>query len=160
MFLSNSILATAASGGEARVGILTDLLELFAQLGIILFELVAVILMIVACLQTLYKFIEHKHHTVIALRKWMNVSLLFILCSEILRLVTVHSFSEVVVIFCIVLIHAAISVLSNWEMTRELKLYTQKLNAAEIEKLLNEREDASAAEMERLRRTHKNDINL
>lgn len=159
MILS-SILATAATDGEARVGILTDLLELLAQVGIILFELVAVVLMIVACLQTLYKFLKHKHHTVIHLRKWMNVSLLFILCSEILRLVTVHSFSEVVVIFCIVLIHGAISVLSNWEMSRELKLYTQKLNAAEVEKLLQDQKQAFADELEQLRRSHKNDINL
>ena len=150
----SSILGSAAADGEARIGILTDLLELLAQVGIILFELVAVVLMIIACLQTLYKFIKHKHHTVIHLRKWMNVSLLFILCSEILRLVTVHSFSEVVVIFCIVLIHAAISVLSNWEMRHELRLYSEK---TEIERLLQEDE---AAALERLRRSHKNDINL
>lgn len=150
----SSILATAATDGEARVGILADLLELVAQVGIILFELVAVVLMIIACLQTLYKFVKHKHHTVIHLRKWMNVSLLFILCSEILRLVTVHSFSEVIVIFCIVLIHAAISVLSNWEMRHELRFYSEK---SEIERVLH---DDEAADLERLRRTHKNDINL
>ena len=108
--------------------ILTSLLEAAATLGILLFEFVAVVIMVIACLKTLHNFVRHKHHTVIELRKWMNVALLFILCSEILRLVTVHSFSEVVVIFCIVLIHAAVSVLSNWEMSREIKMYNEAMN--------------------------------
>ncbi|MGE4353011.1 MAG: hypothetical protein AB7D36_02865 [Oscillospiraceae bacterium] len=122
-----------------------NLLQLLAHIGILMFQFVAVIIMIFACLSTVRKFAMHKHHTVIVLRKWMNVALLFILCSEILRLVTVHSFSEVIVILCIVIIHAAVSILSNWEMSRELKYYNQKLASEEAETLTH---------------THKGDINL
>lgn len=124
---------------------LLSTLDFVTQAGIILFQFIAVCVLIIACVQTLMKFIHHKHHTVIHLRKWMNVSLLFILCSEILRLITVHSFSEVIVIFCIVLIHAAISVLSNWEMTREMKIYRERLKA---------QENSATSDI------HKNDINL
>ena len=140
-----SVIDGITRGDAPKVGILNELLELCANLGIILFEFVAVVLMIFACVRTLYMFYRHKHHTVLYLRKWMNVSLLFILCSEILRLITAHSFSEVIVIFCIVLIHAAISVLSNWETPHELKLYASVLSDKEKDELFH---------------SHTNDINL
>ena len=139
------ILNAVPQEGPEQVGLLIQLLELLAYVGIIMFVLVAVLLMISACVQALYRFFRRRRHTVLYLRKRMNVSLLFILCSEILRLVTAHSFSEVIVIFCIVLIHAAISILSNWETMRELKLYASILPPEEQEELF---------------RSHTNDIDL
>lgn len=140
-----SVIDGITRGDAPKVGMLNELLELCANIGIILFEFVAVVLMIFACVKTLYMFYRHKHHTVLYLRKWMNVALLFILCSEILRLITAHSFSEVIVIFCIVLIHAAISVLSNWETQNELKIYSSVM---------------SDEDKNRLFHNHTNDINL
>ena len=140
-----SVIDGITRGDAPKVGMLNELLELCANIGIILFEFVTVVLMIFACVKTLYMFYRHKHHTVLYLRKWMNVALLFILCSEILRLITAHSFSEVIVIFCIVLIHAAISVLSNWETQNELKIYSSVM---------------SDEDKNRLFHNHTNDINL
>lgn len=124
---------------------LGTMLNFLTNLGIILFQMIAVMLMLAACIITLIRFYKHQHHTVIQLRKWMNVALLFILCSEILRLINAHSLSEVGVIFFIVLIHGTISILSNWEMSREIQLYNQTHGVEECEKILND---------------HANDINL
>ncbi len=106
--------------------IMANILSLLTEAGIALFQTSAVIVMIVSCIKTLWKFLRHQNHTVIELRKWVNVSLLFILCSEVLSLIRVHSFEEVLTIFFIVLIHGAISALSNWEMSRELKLHEEQ----------------------------------
>ncbi len=106
--------------------IISDILSTLTDFGIALFQLAAVVLMIISCVFTLWKFVRQKNHTVIELRKWVNVSLLFILCSEVLSLIKVHQFTEVLTIFFIVLIHGAISVLSNWEMSRELKLHAEQ----------------------------------
>lgn len=95
------------------------------QFGMVMFQLAAVLIMVYACISTLARFIKHQHHTVIQLRKWMNVALLFILCSEILRLTNVHTLEEVGVIFFIIVIHVIISVLSHWEMKHELEMHKE-----------------------------------
>ncbi len=106
--------------------IISDILSFLTEAGIALFRLAAVVLMIISCLKTLIKFLRQKNHTVIELRKWVNVSLLFILCSEVLSLIHAHNITEVLIIFFIVLIHGTISILSNWEMSRELKLHAEQ----------------------------------
>ena len=105
-----------------------NILKILVGYGIILFEFSAIIILLTTCVKGMCEYIKRKNHILLNMAEKMNLALSFKLGAEILRLVTIREMSEIVIIASIVGLHAAISILINWELKRENLNNTNKEN--------------------------------
>ena len=96
-----------------------DLLDVLVSNAIHLFELVGVIVLIVAGVRGVVNYIRHDPMVRLNLAKGMALCLEFKLGSEILRTVIVREFKEVGLVGAIILLRAALTVLIHWEIKNE-----------------------------------------
>ncbi len=87
--------------------------------SILVIEAVATVILIFAAVRAAISYFTRRPHTVLTFAKRLNVVLSFKLAAEIMRLTVTRTFSEIAVVGCIIVIHAAISFLINWEISRE-----------------------------------------
>ena len=99
--------------------ILENVLKITVNYGILLFEAMAIIILISACIKGFIDYLMKDGHVIINMSKKMNIALCFKLGAEILRLVSVREFSEIIIVAGIVVIHGAISALISWELRKE-----------------------------------------
>ena len=123
------------------MGIFENILKLVVNYGILLFEAIAIIILISGCIKGFIDYLMRDEHVIINMSKKMNTALCFKLGAEILRLVSVREFSEITIVAGIVAIHAAISVLISWELKKE-DVY--KNNRIEEKKNLIKRKEKSS----------------
>lgn len=106
-----------------------ELLDVLVANAIHLFELVGVIVLIVAGVQGVINYIRHDPMVRLKLAKGMALCLEFKLGSEILRTVVVRDLSEIAIVGAIIVLRAALTFLLHWEIKNE---------EAEAEAALNE----------------------
>ena len=99
---------------------LEQIVTVGAKFGIGFFELTALGVMVVGGVLSLLQCLKRKGHVVLFLTRFMNFSLMFMLCGEILRMLFVRTFQEIGVVLCIVLLHGIISFLIHWEVKQEM----------------------------------------
>ena len=107
---------TAAESFEEFMEILLDLLVTNA---IHLFELVGVIVLIVAGIRGVVNYVRHDPMVRLNLAKGMALCLEFKLGSEILRTVIVRDLSEIAIVGAIIVLRAALTFLLHWEIKNE-----------------------------------------
>lgn len=108
------------------------LLELAARAGIVMFEAIAVLIMVGNGIAALVLYLRKKPHVVLFLTRAMNFALMFKLCGEILRMQFIRSFEEIGIVGCIILIHGAISFLIHWEIRQEETHHNNKDSDKEL----------------------------
>ena len=96
-----------------------NLLEVLVSNAIHLFELVGVIVLIVAGIRGVVNYIRHDPMVRLNLAKGMALCLEFKLGSEILRTVIVRDFSEIAIVGAIIALRAALTFLLHWEIKNE-----------------------------------------
>lgn len=106
-----------------------ELLDVLVANAIHLFELVGVIVLIVAGVCGVINYIRHDPMVRLKLAKGMALCLEFKLGSEILRTVVVRDLSEIAIVGAIIVLRAALTFLLHWEIKNE---------EAEAEAALNE----------------------
>ena len=95
------------------------LLESVVSWAILLFEYVGVAVIAVAGVQGVWHYARRDPLTRLTLAKGLALGLEFKLGSEILRTVIVREFKEVGLVGAIILLRAALTVLSHWEIKNE-----------------------------------------
>lgn len=100
---------------------LHTILEYIVEYGILLFEYIGVIVIIITSLISLYKYITRKKDTRIYLAKGLAMGLEFKLGSEILRTVVVRQWKEIAIVAGIIALRAALTFLIHWEIKEEEK---------------------------------------
>ena len=93
------------------------ILDLIVQWGILFFEVVGVIVLLITGVKGVVEFIRRDADTRLNLARGMATALSFKLGGEILRTVVVQDFKEIAIVGCIVLLRAAITFLIHWEIT-------------------------------------------
>nr|WP_122011784.1 DUF1622 domain-containing protein [Maliibacterium massiliense] len=88
--------------------------------AISLFELVGVLVIIIAGALGVYGYIKRSPHIRLNLAKGMALGLEFKLGSEILRTVVIRDISEILTVACIIALRAALTFLIHWEIKTEL----------------------------------------
>lgn len=96
-----------------------DLLDVLVSNAIHLFELVGVIVLIVAGIRGVVNYIRHDPMVRLNLAKGMALCLEFKLGSEILRTVVVRDLSEIAIVGAIIALRAALTFLLHWEIKNE-----------------------------------------
>lgn len=92
-----------------------------ADLAIVLFELVGVVIIIWAGIVGAYKYVRKCKDTRVALAKGLAMGLEFKLGSEILRTVVVREWREIAIVAGIIVLRAALTFLIHWEIREEEK---------------------------------------
>ena len=96
-----------------------NLLEVLVSNAIHLFELVGVIVLIVAGIRGVVNYIRHDPMVRLNLAKGMALCREFKLGSEILRTVIVRDLSEIAIVGAIIALRAALTFLLHWEIKNE-----------------------------------------
>lgn len=96
-----------------------DLLDVLVTNAIHLFELVGVIVLIVAGVRGVVNYVRHDPMVRLNLAKGMALCLEFKLGSEILRTVIVRDLSEIAIVGAIIALRAALTFLLHWEIKNE-----------------------------------------
>ena len=104
-----------------------NLLDMLVSNAIHLFELVGVVVLIVAGVQGVVNYIRHDPMVRLKLAKGMALCLEFKLGSEILRTVVVRQFSEIAIVGAIIVLRAALTFLIHWEIKTEEAQMEQEL---------------------------------
>lgn len=99
--------------------ILNSILITVADLAILLFEFVGVIVLIITGLKGIFDYIRRNPLTKLNLAKGMALGLEFKLGSEILRTVVVRELSELGIVAAIIAVRAALTLLIHWEIKNE-----------------------------------------
>lgn len=95
------------------------LLDVLVTNAIHLFELVGVIVLIVAGIRGVVNYVRHDPMVRLNLAKGMALCLEFKLGSEILRTVIVRDLSEIAIVGAIIVLRAALTFLLHWEIKNE-----------------------------------------
>ena len=141
--------------GRARAGgyaveafdlFMQNLLDILVSNAIHLFELVGVVVLIVAGVQGVVNYIRHDPMVRLKLAKGMALCLEFKLGSEILRTVVVRDLSEIAIVGAIIVLRAALTFLLHWEIKNEEAEAEATLNKEyrEIRAQQNARKEADA----------------
>lgn len=123
--------------------ILETVLRYAIGYGILLFEYVGVIILIVTGVQGVVGYIKKDPHMRLNLAQGMATALSFKLGGEILRTVIVQDFEEIAIVACIIILRAALTFLIHWEikhmeqdeLIRERKNTEKALSDAGAEKM-------------------------
>lgn len=92
------------------------ILDLIVQGGILFFEVVGVLVLLIAGVKGVVEYIRRDVDMRLNLARGMATALSFKLGGEILRTVVVQDFREIAIVGCIVLLRAAITFLIHWEI--------------------------------------------
>ena len=105
--------------GNTFFSIMGTVVEWMAQCSIYMFEIVGIVVLVVAGLHGIWDFIRHDPCTKLNLAKGMALCLEFKLGSEILRTLIVRDVSELAVVAGIIVLRAALTLLIHWEIKTE-----------------------------------------
>ena len=92
-----------------------------ATFGVVMFECIGVGITLWTGLRALFMLLGRAHGTGIYLAKGLSMGLMFKMGGEILRTVTAHDMSSIVIVGATMLVRAAMSLLLHWEMAQEEK---------------------------------------
>lgn len=101
------------------MGTLEVLLHSLVDITILFFELMGVIVIIIAGARGIFDYIKRNPTIRLNLAKGMALGLEFKLGSEILRTVIVRDFSEIMTVAGIIALRAALTFLIHWEIKVE-----------------------------------------
>lgn len=91
-------------------------LEVIISYGILLFEYIGVIILILSGVRAVVGVFRHRGKIRLELAHGMATALTFKLGGEILRTVIVQTFQEIAIVACITALRAALTFLINWEI--------------------------------------------
>lgn len=92
------------------------LLSRIINVGILLFEYIGVIILILAGIKAVIGVIKRSPHIRLDLAHGMATALTFKLGGEILRTVIVQTFQEIAIVACIIALRASLTFLIHWEI--------------------------------------------
>jgi len=104
---------------EAIVVMLEDWLHLLVNWGIILFEFMGVMVLLLSGIHGIYEYFKRDSKLKLNLANGMALGLEFKLGSEILRTVVVREVGEIVTVAGLIALRAALTFLIHWEIKEE-----------------------------------------
>ncbi len=98
---------------------LHHLMKELVEYAILFLEFTGVMVVVIASLLAIYRYIKKDPHTRLKLCRAMAMALEFKLGGEILRTVIVREFSEVLLVGCMILLRAGLTFLIHWAISTE-----------------------------------------
>ena len=94
---------------------LHHLLVEVAEYGIIAFEFIGVILLVRAGIKGLICLAKKDHHVGLVVGEGTALSLQFLLCAEILKLITIHGMEDLIKVSACIILHVFLTLLVAYE---------------------------------------------
>ena len=116
---------------------LTSAVHYAVEAIVILLDVISVILMLNAAVQTLRRLLKKEHDLALFLSRRISMALNFMLCGAVLQLILVHTITEVVVVAAVLLVHCGVSVFVHWE----IKHHEKKATIIDLSKNYEENDD-------------------
>ncbi len=116
--------------------ILQEIIFQGGEIAVLLFELLALIMVVFAgCKGILSLFHHDEDNVALALLKGFSIGLSFLLGAEILKTIVLQEVSELLMVGGVIIMRVALSVLIHWEMKqeqkeRELEEHSRKIELA------------------------------
>jgi uncharacterized membrane protein len=93
----------------------------FIQISILLMEFAGACILLVSAVKSIYRIIKNQPHARLTMVQGIARALCFKLAGEVLRTTVTREWSEILILFAIIGLHAAMSILIHWEMQMEEK---------------------------------------
>ena len=107
---------------ELIIDNLYSLLYILGELFVVMFELLALLLIVFAGIKGIINYIKKDENTSLVLLHDFSIGLSFLLGGEILNTVIItHSLQELVLVGGLIVIRVVITVLIHWELTQDKK---------------------------------------
>lgn len=104
---------------ETVIGGLEMLLHHLTELAIVLFELAGLLVIVLSGVRGMMNFLGKSTHTRLHLEEGLAMGLGFLLGGEILKTILVESLTEISMVFGIIVLRVALTVLIHWETKNE-----------------------------------------
>ena len=101
------------------VAVLETIMQHIVEIAILFFEFVGVTVIIISGVKGFYNYVRRKPDMKITLAQGLAVGLEFKLCSEILKMVIVRDWKEILTVAGIIGLRAALTFLIHWEIKEE-----------------------------------------
>ncbi|MFV0379673.1 MAG: DUF1622 domain-containing protein [Anaerorhabdus sp.] len=111
---------------------LHEILVVIVNYSIVIFELIGILIILVAGLVGFVNYVKKDPLTRLKLAKGMAMGLEFKIGSEILRTVIVRDLSEIAIVGSIILLRAALTFLIHWEISREEAEHAKSIDELKI----------------------------
>lgn len=113
--------------------------EMIVQFGIILVDLIGIAVLIAAVIRAIISLVRKHDHLRLELAEGIALTLELKMAGELLRTLIVNKWSELLLLGTIILLHAALTLLIQWEISIEKK--HRKESRAEAQSALPEQKE-------------------
>lgn len=113
--------------------ILHEIIEIGTDVAVVLFELLALVLLVINGIKGLIALSKHDENVSLILLKGFSEGLTFLLGAEILKTIILEDASGLIVVAGVTGIRVILSILIHWEMSLEQKEKEMEHQAQKIE---------------------------
>ena len=96
-----------------------ELLEIIADIAILLFEFIGVGVAIYVGIKGFVMYVKHMPKTKLILAEGLATALEFLMVGEILKTVTAQEWTGIAVLACIIVFRVSLTILIHWEIRQE-----------------------------------------
>ena len=101
-------------------------------------EVIGMFIIVVGVVRSIIDIADGKREEKINLAKTIGFALELIMCGEILKTITAHTWEELIILGLVVLIRGTLAILTHWELQNEIKEEENKLEHAKHEVVVEE----------------------
>ena len=111
---------------------------LLLNYSVLVIEIIGMMIIIVGVVRAIIDVMDGKREEKINLAKTIGFALELITCGEILKTIIAHTWKELSILGIVVVIRAAITLLTHWELHNELNEHEQRLEEARKQVVVEE----------------------
>lgn len=93
-------------------------------------EVIGMFIIVVGVIRAIIDVVDGKREEKINLAKTIGFALELIMCGEILKTITAHTWEELIILGLVVIIRGTLAILTHWELQNEIKEEENKLEHA------------------------------
>lgn len=121
------LLSAALETGESLLLNIEHWLYLLLDFVVLGIEVIGMIIIIAGVVNAIIDISDGKRKEKINLAKTIGLALELIMCGEILKTITAHTWQELVILGIVVIIRGVLALLTHWELNNEIKEQEHKL---------------------------------
>ena len=97
-------------------------LHLILDYVVLVIEIIGMFIIIFGVINAIIDIVDGKREEKINLAKTIGFALELIMCGEILKTITAHTWEELVILGIVVVIRGVLALLTHWELNNEIKV--------------------------------------
>lgn len=132
------MLLSALGAGEKLLESVEHWLYLLLDYSVLTIETIGMIIILIGVVRAIIDIMDGKRDEKINLAKTIGFALELIMCGEILKTITAHTWEELTILGLVVVIRGVLALLTHWELQNEIKEEEHKLADARHQVVVEE----------------------